>query len=127
MNTPNSGFRRKMLTLERRFFRAPGANLSVVARIRGEIAQDKLRAALTKLRQMHPLLGVRVVLDSHQEAWFSSDGVTEPQLKVIPRDSDDQWMKAVQEEHNIAFDFEKGPLIRFILLKSAELSDLIIF
>lgn len=127
MNTPDSGFRRKMLTLERRFFRAPGANLSVVARIRGEIAQDKLRSALTKLRQMHPLLGVRVVLDSHQDAWFSSDGVTELQLKVIPRDSDDQWMKVVQEEHSIAFDFEKGPLVRVILLKSPELSDLIIF
>ena len=55
------------------------------------------------------------------------DGTLEIPIKVIKRTSDNQWREEIIQQHKIPLEMEKGPLIRFILLYSAEISDLIIF
>ena len=109
----------------REYFRIPN-NVAVVATLNGNIFEDDLIEALKKVARMHPLMGVRVVVDSNHDAWFTDKGAAPLQLKIISRKSSRQWIDVLENEHNIPFDFDKGSLIRFILLKSEEISDLIV-
>lgn len=122
--TLNSKFKCKMGVM-REYFRIPN-NVAVIATVNGNIIEDDLTEALKKVVQMHPLMGVRVVVDSNHDAWFTDEGTAPLELKIISRKSSRHWINIVENEHNIPFDFERGPLIRFILLKSEEISDLIV-
>jgi NRPS condensation-like uncharacterized protein len=48
-------------------------------------------------------------------------------LRVVPRQSDSQWLDEIQYEQAIPFDPSTGPLIRFVLVYSPEVSDFIVF
>jgi NRPS condensation-like uncharacterized protein len=120
----NNGFKCKMGVM-REYFRIPN-NVAIIATINGKIKDDDLTEVLKKVTWMHPLMGVRVVIDSNNDAWFTDECVAPLSLKIISRRSNRQWIDIVENEYNIPFEFEKGPLIRFILLKSKEISDLII-
>lgn len=109
----------------REYFRTPN-NIALIATFKGKINDNNLRNVLDKITKIHPLTGVRVVIDSDQDAWFTDEGVAPIPLKVITRRSEGQSIDIVEKEHKIPFDFNKGPLIRFILLKSEKASDIII-
>ncbi|MFW9880940.1 MAG: condensation domain-containing protein, partial [Candidatus Thorarchaeota archaeon] len=113
---------------ERKFLKAPNANVSVVARLNGDIHEKALRNALDKVQKVHPLLSAKVVIDENNIAWFYvDDTVPEIPLKVVSRKSDKDFFKIIQEEHRIPWNIYKGPLIRFILVHSPTVSDLIVF
>lgn len=122
--TSGNEFKCKMGVM-REYFRIPN-NVVITATINGNILEGELVEVLKKVTKMHPLMGVRIVIDSNYEAWFTDEGAAPLSLKTIDRKSNRQWIDVVENEHNIPFDFESGPLIRFILLKSKEVSDLII-
>ena len=122
--THHNKFKCKMGVM-REYFRIPN-NVVVIATLNGNILEDDLIEALKKVAQMHPIIGVRVVVDINYDAWFTDEGAAPLQLKIISRKSSRQWINIIENEHNIPFDFDKGPLIRFILLKSEEISDLIV-
>jgi hypothetical protein len=113
------------LGVMREYFRIPN-NVAVVAAINGNISENNLVQVLKKVAKMHPFIGVRVVIDSNQDAWFTEECDAPLPLKVTRRKSNRQWIDVLENEQKIPFDFEKGPLIRFILLKSDEISDLIV-
>lgn len=113
------------LGVMREYFRIPN-NVAVIATINGNIPENDLVQVLKKVAKMHPLIGVRVVIDSNQDAWFTEECDAPLPLKVTRRKSNRQWIDILENEQKIPFDFEKGPLIRFILLKSDEISDLIV-
>jgi len=113
------------LGVMREYFRIPN-NVAVIAAINGNIPENNLVQVLKKVAKMHPLIGVRVVIDSSQDAWFTEECDAPLPLKVTCRKSNRQWIDVLEDEQIIPFDFEKGPLIRFILLKSDEISDLIV-
>jgi NRPS condensation-like uncharacterized protein len=119
--------KRKLTGEENIFFRAPEANVSLVIRLKGRVDEDNLKLALTGVAKIHPLLHARCITDENQDAWFIIDEPRELTLKVLPRNLDDDWKTAIQNEYRTPFDFEKGPLIRFVLLKSSETSDLLIY
>ncbi len=54
---------RKLGNVERQYLRSPFLNLSLCARIRGDISENDLRGALDKVRVIHPLVGAKVVID----------------------------------------------------------------
>lgn len=122
-----NAFNRKLIGMENVFYRAPEANVSLVARINGKIDERALVSALEAVQKIHPLLSAITIMDENRSVWLVSSDQTQLSLQVIERNSDDHWIRAIQNEYQIAFDFEKGPLIRFILLKSPDTSDLIIF
>ena len=111
---------------ERRFLRIPNANVVMVARIKGLISKDQLNSAVLKVRKKHFLLGVRVSLDDDSAGWFIQKDVPEIPVKVIPRFTNEDWIEVTREELKYSFSAETGPLIRFVLLQSTEVSDLII-
>ncbi len=109
----------------REYFRVPN-NVTIIATVNGTIHEDDLIKVLKKVINIHPFMGVRVVVDSNHDAWFTDEGAAPLSLKVFSRKFNRHWVDIVENEYNIPFDFESGPLIRFILLKSEEVSDLII-
>lgn len=117
---------RKMSRLERLFFMRPVYTIIMAARITGAVDTIRFRQAIDAASLMHPLLRAKVVFDERHEAWFSSDGVPPVPLRIIPRKSETQWLDEMKEEARVPFDIGREPLIRFVLLQSPEVSDLLI-
>jgi len=113
-------------SFERRFFRSPNQTISIVARVKGYISEEDLRAALYKVRQQHPLLGVRIYMDDNGEPGYINDNVPENPLKVIQRTSEEDWNRELLIDYKIRFKLSSGPLARFILLQSPEISEILI-
>ncbi|MBN2149861.1 MAG: hypothetical protein JW839_00315, partial [Candidatus Lokiarchaeota archaeon] len=92
--------------------------------------EPALRSTLAKLQLRHPILASHLEYEG-TEAYLVGNGdgarSVEPALKVIPKGAEDDWKRAILAEHKIPFDRENGPLVRFIWLRSAEASDIVIF
>ena len=121
------GYRRHISNSERLWLWSPLANVAVAARIIGDVSEKDLRRALDAVRRNHPLLGAKVIFDDHHDAWFSTDKVPETTLRIVPRRSETQWFEEIRYEHKIPFELEIGPLIRFALVYSPQVSDLVVF
>jgi len=117
---------RKMSRCERLFFMSPSCTVMMAARIKGAVDEAMFRQALEAAARKHPLLRARVVFDERHEAWFSSEGVSRVPLKVLTRSSDRQWLAELKEEARVPFAIDKGPLIRCVLIRSPEVSDLLV-
>lgn len=118
--------KRKLAGLESIFYRTPEANVALVARLRGTVEEDRLRRALQQAASIYPLLRAHCVEEQGAVWLVTADAVDLP-LKIIARTGDAHWQTALQAEHAQPFDFEHGPLIRFVLLQSPDVSDLLIF
>ncbi|MEG1313516.1 MAG: condensation domain-containing protein, partial [Bacilli bacterium] len=103
------------------------ANVTIVAKIINEVNENDLRIAIKRVTEKHPLLQAHIKINNNRDIYFeTNEHITIP-LKVIAKVSEDQWKDVIEEEYKTPFDFENGPLIRFILLKSLDNSDLIVF
>lgn len=122
----NSKYIRKLSNLERMYLWSPYSDVSMVTRIKGYFSGDRLRNALNIILQMHPLVGAKIVFDDEYNAWFSTDNVIKPIFKTVNRISDTQWLEELQHEIQIPFNPETGPIIRFVLLHSETVSDLVV-
>jgi len=122
----DDGFPRRLSAREHFTLRFPNGNVVMVARIEGPVSEARLKPAVAKLRRRHPLLGVRVARDQDQATWFTPEGVPEIPVRVVPRTAPDAWVRAAIEAHREPFPCQTGPLIRFTLLTSGEVSDLIV-
>ncbi len=121
---------RPVWNFERKFVKSPAANVSVVATLSGPIDVPRMKRALVRLQEMHPMLRSRIVEDADHKAYIHLDHVPEVPLQVIKRASDRQWYDALAKEHKRPFNQGTGPLIRFILLLSdrpKQPSELIVF
>ncbi|MHA1488099.1 MAG: condensation domain-containing protein [Promethearchaeota archaeon] len=127
MSNISTELKRKMIAREFSHFRVPNSNISLITRIKGKVTIDMLKGALEKAQKRHKLIRAHISYDESQNPLFVSNGIIDIPIKVINRGSDDQWVQEILKEHHIPFDFEKGPLIRFLLLQSTQVSDLIIF
>lgn len=123
-NDKRNGFKRRVTGAERSMFMIP-FNVIMVAKIRGCIDGKRLSNVLNSLRARHALLAARVVVDEDDVAWFVTEGVPEFSLEVVPRENENQWIERSEAEFNVPFPFDEGPLSRFILLYSQDLSELI--
>jgi NRPS condensation-like uncharacterized protein len=112
--------------MERLFTRSPFSVVSVVARIKGDVTEDALAGAVRKAQQRHPNLRVVLVDDEHHDPWFTSEGAGAIPIEVVPRESPDRWSRVVQEAGTVPFQFERRPAIRFILVRSPDVSELVI-
>jgi hypothetical protein len=119
-------YERKVTPVERLFSRSPYSIVTMVARIKGNVSERMLVNAVSKVQQRHPNLRVRIVEDEDHIPWFTSEGTGKILVKVVPRASDDHWIKVHQQASQIPFEFDVRPPIRFILVQSPDLSEVII-
>jgi NRPS condensation-like uncharacterized protein len=93
----------------------------------GDVDKEKLEQAIDIVCRMHPLTRCRIAFDEHHDAWFSGDSVPRAALRIVPRTSDSQWFDEIRREYQVPFEPEVGPLIRFVLMYSSEVSELMVF
>ena len=119
-------YERKVTGAERFFSHAPFSTVTMVARIKGDVTEEMLKNAVEKVQQRHALLRVRIRVAQDGALWFTSDGVQEIPIKVVPRKTKNDWVKIHAEGSKFPYDFVNRPAIRFILVQSPEVSELII-
>ena len=119
-------YERKVTGAERFFSHAPFSTVTMVARIKGKVTEEILQNAGQKVQQRHALLRVRIRDEQNGELWFTSDGVQEIPIEIVPRETENDWIKIHAEGSKIPYEFESHPAIRFILVQSEEVSELII-
>jgi NRPS condensation-like uncharacterized protein len=120
-------YERKITPIERTFLRSPYAIVTMIARIKGNVSESMLTNAVSQVQQRHPNLRVRIREDDDHNPWFTSEGAGEIPVKIVPRESDDHWIHVYHDECQIPFEFEERPAIRFILVQSSTMSELVIF
>jgi NRPS condensation-like uncharacterized protein len=98
----------------------------MVARIKGNVTGEMLKHAVAQVQQQHTLLRVRIREDHDHVPWFTSEEVQEIPIEIVPRKSEVDWIRILTEASKVPFEFETRPAIRFILLQSPEMSELII-
>jgi len=119
-------YERKVTSAERFFTRSPFSIVTMVARIKGNVSGNMLRNAVAKVQQRHALLRVRIKNGKDHAQWFTSEGVQEIPIEIVPRESEDDWIKIQMEASKIPYEFETHPAIRFILVQFPDVSELII-
>jgi NRPS condensation-like uncharacterized protein len=119
-------FERTITPVERFFTHSPFSIVTIVARIKGSVTADMLTNAVDKAQQRHTLLRVRTKYDNDHSLSFTSAGVQEIPIEVISRKSEEDWIKIHARASRTPFEFETRPAIRFILVQSLEVSELII-
>lgn len=126
MTTESTAYKRPASAMERLFTRSPFSLVSVVARIRGDITGEALAAAVGKVRMRHTNLRVRLEDDDQHNPWLTTEGADSIPVEVIPRESAEQWIRVVADAGAVPFDFEKQTPIRFFLIRSDAVSELIV-
>jgi hypothetical protein len=96
-------------------------NMVVVVQIRGELQPEKLREALSKAQQRHPLLRVNTEIGPNGIPWFSAEGVGAIPLTVVEqaKPEDAQTLADSELEASFARDepgSQRLPLLRVSLL-----------
>lgn len=119
-------YERRVTSPERLFTRSPFSIVTMVARIKGNVSEEMLRNAVVKTQLRHVLLNVRIREDHDHGQWFTSEGVQEVPIEIVPRESESDWIRIHAEASKIPFEFETHPGIRFILAQSPDVSELII-
>lgn len=120
-------FRRRISPQESMFLHAPYAIVTLMARIRGFISEDTLKIAVNKVQARHTNLRLRVEFDENGDPWFTPRDVEAIPIEVIPREDDQGWLEVIHQQSLKPFDFEVRPAIRFLLVQSPEVSELMIF
>jgi len=118
--------KRRLNQRERTHSKVPNSNISMIATILGNVSSDELKKVIKRMQQRHPILNAHLHHEG-KELFLIANGNLEIPLEVIKRTSDEQWRDEIIQQHKIPFEMKKGPLIRFILLHSVDISDLIIF
>jgi NRPS condensation-like uncharacterized protein len=117
---------REMTGNERKFLWIPAANVTVAARIRGELEEGRVRNAVERLALRHVLLRTRVV---HRDgrAFFVSSDVPPVPVRFVRRGEETQWVEEVKTEYRTPFAPHTGPLIRVLVVCSETVSEVVLF
>ena len=129
LNMQNVSLRteRQSLTGEQRLlYRAPYCDIIVMARFGGNILERPLRQALAKAKLKYPLMSARIEQDSKGNAQIALGNVAGFQIKIFDKKTEHGWFELAFREQMEPFNLSKGPLIKFLLLQSAESSDLVV-
>jgi hypothetical protein len=125
-NDDHPKYQRKVTSAERFFTRSPFSIVTMVARIKGNLTENMLKDAIAKVQKRHALLQVCIKDDENHDQWFTSEKVQGIPVEIVPRKSENDWIKIHAEESKIPFEFDIRPAIRFILVQSPDVSELII-
>ena len=90
----DSGFKMKVGGFQRLLRRA-GCIIKILATIDGEVDPERVRQALPKLKNRHPLIGSKMVLDQEGQAWLVTEQVPDLGLQVYKKRGDLGWLKRV--------------------------------
>ena len=116
---------RQITPFESFMAQSPFSTVSLVVRIKGRVDEAMLRSAVRKVQQRHTVLRSRMALHEGN-LWLTTDSVEEIPIDVFPRMNEETWINATQQDCTYPYAFDRQPAIRFLLLQSNEICDLVI-
>lgn len=119
-------YTRRITPIERLFAKSPYSIVTMVMLIKGTVSEGVLRTAVSKAQHRHPNLRSRIVEDGDHIPWLTTDGAKAIPIEIVQREADDHWIKVIQASCLIPFDFDERPPVRFILVQSPAVSELLI-
>lgn len=125
MNTP---IKRRLLFGERMLL-GDGTepfNAVIPFRLRGTFTLKEIQQALAQIQNKHPWLRALISHDEKNIPWFNvPEKTVSIPVRIVPRQSEDQWQEESRKEWNTLFNYEKLPLIRFVWIKGEDVSDML--
>lgn len=115
-----------MENVSRLLYRAPYCDILMMARFYGSVTKELLSIALAKVRKKYPLLNSRILQDNDGAIKFAFDYVQDFSVVVLEKKSDNEWLEIAWNEQKVPFNLQTGPLIKFLLISSADTTDLVI-
>jgi hypothetical protein len=96
-------------------------NMAVAVQIRGDVNPGRLRRALDRAQQLHPILRVNTEIGPAGLPWFSSEGVGEIPLAVVASSEPEAARRLAEAELTAPFAMDAAgtprlPLLRVSLL-----------
>ncbi|MGC4115636.1 MAG: condensation domain-containing protein [Myxococcales bacterium] len=92
-------------------------NMVVAVRVRGELSPDRLREALAKAQERHPLLAVNTEIGPRGLPWFDSEGVDPIPLTVVERADPEQAQRLMESELTSRFAMDQPGAPRLPLMR----------
>ena len=120
-------YKRRLAPWERMLNMSPYSVVSIVARIKGKVTTKMVENAVKKVQQRHILLQTRIIVDENNNPWFTAQDVGKIPIETMNRENNNTWIEVYDEACKVPFEFDKLPAIRFYLLHSEDVSDLLIF
>lgn len=121
--------RRRLIIGERIMYVDADTPLNCVfaVKIRGSFTLEKLKAALAKIKQKHPLLRSGIKEEADGTPYFvSSNKLSEIPVRIEKRNTDDDWKAQSRIEWKKLFDEKNVSMARVVWLKDDEVSDLLL-
>ncbi|WP_443945521.1 condensation domain-containing protein [Pedobacter sp. AW1-32] len=101
-------------------------NCVFTAKISGKIDEEKLRLALSKIQQKHPLLRMKIDNSGKEPYFVHNENIASIPLRIIPRHDEQDWLTESKKEWYALFDRENEPLARLIWIKGHAYSELLL-
>ena len=118
---------RPMMLLERTMYREGNTPFTSVFTLKlvGSLEETRLHQALARVQSKHPLLRCRVEEVAGGPRFVLQERPDPISLRTVERLTEDDWQTEVRREWVIPFGTQRGPLVRFVWLRSGGVSDLI--
>jgi NRPS condensation-like uncharacterized protein len=85
---------------------------SFMVRVKGRLGEDVLKQALGFLKQRHPLLSARIILNEKKEQFITNQDVAGFEIRRFPADTR-PWETIARNLLSTPFKVETGPFVRF--------------
>jgi len=110
-------FKKEIMGVPRMQLRVPNANVVMYGIFEANISKDDLKKTILQLSHKHKLLNCRIETDSDNKVWYIIDEKLSPIISTLKAKDINEILI---DELKHRFNFAKGPLIRFTLIKQAE-------
>ena len=122
--------KRKLFFLERVIYGSGDTAFNVVVpvKISGSFPAEHLGMALGSLQEKHPFLKAFIRHDEKQMPWFVVDTAAYNPIpvRIVQRNSDQDWQAEVTREWATLFDVDQGPLMRVVWIKGEQRAELLL-
>lgn len=100
-------------------------NIVSVLKLENAPDPDKIRSALTRLQQRHPLLRARIN-EQNGKLVFEEDNSSQIPVEVIERAKPDLWHEIARREMAYSFNYKSAPLLRAFYIYKDGWGDLVL-
>lgn len=115
----------RLITARSQYY-APAANIVMAVTIKGSPTEEALRTAIQKAVGKHEIFSNKVILDKNGDSFYLAIPPRTIELEIREIKENEDWKQLIKEQERTPFDFQKGEMIRFFLLKTEEIMKLII-